>query len=265
MEGSNGGGMECSLLVVGNEILDGTVREENASWLAGRLNALGFRVRKMGVVGDGEEEIGEGLEWAMRGSRLVFVCGGLGGTPDDRTREAVARKLGRKLTQHEGARRELEERLEKLRRRGVVLGGEEWIMKMSMVPEGGEILRNRLGLAPGIRLRVGETTIFLLPGVPVELKVIFAEEVEPLLGRGERREVVELTLGSEETRFSGLAEELERNYGVVVGMYPLFGRLQVRMRIVGRVGEVGRAAERVREEAGRLGVPLLGERSFILG
>lgn len=257
--------MECALLVVGNEILDGTVKEENASWLAGRLNALGFRVKRIGVVGDSEEEIEEGLEWVLKGSRFVFVCGGLGGTPDDRTREAVARKLGRKLVQHEGARRELEEKLERLRKRGLTLGGEEWIMRMSLVPEGGEILRNRLGLAPGIRLSREGVEVFLLPGVPVELKVIFAEEVEPLLGRGEEREVTELTLGSEETRFSGLAEELEREYGVVVGMYPLFGRLEVRMRIVGKVGKVAEAAKRVREEAERAGVPLLAERSFRLG
>ncbi len=257
--------MECSLLVVGNEILDGTVREENASWLAGRLNALGFRVRKIGVVGDGEEEIEEGLEWVMAGSRFVFVCGGLGGTPDDRTREAVAKRLGRRLVQHEVARRELEEKLEKLSRWGIELGGREWIMKMSLVPEGGEILKNRLGMAPGIRLSAGEVTLFLLPGVPVELKVIFAEEVEPLLGRGEEREVVELTLGSEETRFSGLAEELERECGVVVGMYPLFGRLEVRMRIVGKAGRAAEAARRVKEEAERAGVPLLAERSFRLG
>ncbi|MEM2866668.1 MAG: competence/damage-inducible protein A [Candidatus Hadarchaeales archaeon] len=257
--------MECALLVVGNEILDGTVKEENASWLAGRLNALGFRVKRIGVVGDSEEEIEEGLEWVLKGSRFVFVCGGLGGTPDDRTREAVARKLGRKLVQHEGARRELEEKLERLRKRGLTLGGEEWIMRMSLVPEGGEILRNRLGLAPGIRLSHEGVEVFLLPGVPVELKVIFAEEVEPLLGRGEEREVAELTLGSEETRFSGLAEELEREYGVVVGMYPLFGRLEVRMRIVGKVGKVAEAAKRVREEAERAGVPLLAERSFRLG
>ncbi|MEM0359152.1 MAG: competence/damage-inducible protein A [Candidatus Hadarchaeales archaeon] len=257
--------MECALLVVGNEILDGTVKEENASWLAGRLNALGFRVKRIGVVGDNEEEIGRGLEWVLEGSHFVFVCGGLGGTPDDRTREAVAKKLGKRLVQHEGARRELEEKLEKLRRKGVELKGVDWIMKMSQVPEGGEILRNRLGMAPGIRLPVGEAELFLLPGVPVELKVIFAEEVEPLLGKGEEREVVELTFGSEETRLSGWAEELEKKEGVVVGIYPLFGRLQARMRIIGKVGEVGKIACKVKEEARREGIPLLEERSFRLG
>jgi len=258
--------MESSLLVVGSEILDGTVREENASWLAGRLSALGFRVKKIGVVGDGIEEIEEGLEWVLRGSRLVFVCGGLGGTPDDRTREAVARKLGLRLLQHQGARKELEEKLEKLRARGVTLGGEEWLFRMSLVPEGGEILRNRVGLAPGIRLEYGGSTLFLLPGVPVELRMMFAEEVEPLLGRGERREVTELTLEAEETRFSGLVQELEREHpGITVGMYPLFGRLRVRIRIVGREEEVRRASERLRKEAERLGVPVLSERSFTLG
>jgi len=258
--------MESSILVVGSEILDGTVREENASWLAGRLSALGFRVRKIGVVGDGIEEIEEGLEWVLRGSRLVFVCGGLGGTPDDRTREAVARKLGLRLLQHPEARRELEGKLEKLRGRGVELGGEEWLFRMSLVPEGGEILRNRLGLAPGIKLSWGESVLFLLPGVPVELKMIFAEEVEPQLGRGERREVAELTLGAEETRFSGLVEELEREHpGIAVGMYPLFGKLQVRIRIVGEGEEVRRASERLRREAERSGVPVLSERSFTLG
>jgi len=258
--------MESSLLVVGSEILDGTVREENASWLAGRLSALGFRVKKIGVVGDGIEEIEEGLEWVLRGARLVFGCGGLGGTPDDRTREAVARKLGLRLLQHQGARKELEEKLEKLRARGVTLGGEEWLFRMSLVPEGGEILRNRVGLAPGIRLEYGGSTLFLLPGVPVELRMMFAEEVEPLLGRGERREVTELTLEAEETRFSGLVQELEREHpGITVGMYPLFGRLRVRIRIAGREEEVRRASERLRKEAERLGVPVLSERSFTLG
>ncbi|RLI00672.1 hypothetical protein DRO30_05355, partial [Candidatus Bathyarchaeota archaeon] len=123
------------------------------------------------------------------------------------------------------------------------------------IPEGSIPLKNSLGLAPGILLQFKGKNIFILPGVPVEMKTIFAEEIEPRIGVGEKRVVKEIILKSEESKFSDIVEELENKYRKIsIGMYPHYGKMELVIRIIGDESEVLSAIEKIREESKKLGV-----------
>src|SRR5438046_5253698 len=90
---------QSSIIVVGNEILRGFTVDTNSNWLAGRLFQCGYTVRLITTVGDVDEDIVAAIHEHVTHPELsrIFVCGGLGPTPDDRTYVALARALGQPL------------------------------------------------------------------------------------------------------------------------------------------------------------------------
>jgi nicotinamide-nucleotide amidase len=177
--GADGASAPAAAVVsVGDELLLGETVDTNGSWLARELSDLGFRVIRRWVVGDDPGEIREGVGGAISLAEVVMVTGGLGPTPDDLTLPAVAGLLGLPLRTDTRTLSHLEERF---RARG--FGGlPEQARAMARVPEGATILVNARGSAPGSALEVGGGRLcILLPGVPMEMKSIFEEEVAPLL------------------------------------------------------------------------------------
>lgn len=166
----------ASLVMVGDELLDGSISDTNSRWIAEQLGEIGLKVKSVYVVGDDLEQIVGGLAIAARQSSVVFVSGGLGPTSDDLTRFAAAQFSGRELYQDQGAFRRLEEFL---RNRGREVGDAN--RRQVMFPKGAEILENDLGTADAFCLKIvvhgAERTIFFLPGVPTELKHIFSRHV----------------------------------------------------------------------------------------
>ncbi|RME86166.1 MAG: competence/damage-inducible protein A, partial [Zetaproteobacteria bacterium] len=104
------GWTQASLLVIGDEILSGRTREANAYFAAALLHARGCEVREVTIVPDEEEAIVAALHRLRASPQAVITSGGIGPTHDDRTIEAVARALGRKVVMHEPTLRELERR-----------------------------------------------------------------------------------------------------------------------------------------------------------
>ncbi|MGP3667443.1 MAG: competence/damage-inducible protein A [Candidatus Bathyarchaeota archaeon] len=250
----------CGIIIVGNEILQGYVQDTNSRWIARKLTDLGYNVKIMLVVGDVIEDIGEALTLTFKlNLDFVFVCGGLGPTPDDKTVEAVAKHFNIKLTQNKNVLDEISRKISFLKGKGIVdINQSKWITKMTYIPEGSIPLKNSLGLAPGILLQFKGKNIFMLPGVPVEMKTIFAEEVEPRIGVGERRVVKEIVLKSEESKFSDIVEKLENKYRkICIGMYPHYGKMELIIRIVGNEVEVLSAIEEIKKESEKLGVEIL--------
>jgi len=188
----------------------------------------------------------------------VFICGGLGSTPDDRTVEAITKCFNLQLVEDKTVLDDVFRKISFLKERHIVdIEPTKWILKMSRIPEGNIPLKNSLGLAPGIMLSVNEKSIFVLPGVPVEMKTIFAEEVEPKLGIGEKRVVKEIVLKAEESMFCDLVEKLENQYRrVTIGMYPRYGRMELTIRIVGNEAEALSVLEEIKKEAEKLGVKI---------
>ena len=170
----------ASILAVGSELLGTTRLDTNSLFLTGELEAIGIRVVRKACVVDGWDDLLAELSFALSRAPLLCVTGGLGPTEDDRTKEAVAALLGRKLVR-DG------EILERLRERWRKRGREmpEVNAKQADVVEGAVVLPNRRGTAPGYLVEDDGRTIVLLPGVPWEMKAMFAESVrEHLTGGG---------------------------------------------------------------------------------
>jgi len=169
----------ASVLAVGSELLGTTRVDTNSLWLTGELEAIGVGVTRKACVGDGWEDLLAELGWALERAPLLVVTGGLGPTADDRTKEAVAALLGRELVRDEEILARLRERW---RKRGREMP--EVNAKQADVIEGSVVLPNRRGTAPAYLVEDGGKTIVLLPGVPWEMKAIFAESVRPRLTSG---------------------------------------------------------------------------------
>ena len=133
----------ATILTVGNEIVSGDTENTNASWLARRLAGLGVEVQLIAAIRDDVAEIGAFLRVEAPRVEHVFVTGGLGGTPDDVTREGVAAAFGLECD-------ELPEVASVLRERFAPRGLAEYAARWACLPQGAEPLSNPLGGAPGV-------------------------------------------------------------------------------------------------------------------
>jgi molybdenum cofactor synthesis domain-containing protein len=218
---------EASIIVVGNEILRGFTVDTNSNWLAARLFKAGFPVRIITTVGDVDEDIVTAIRQHLARPQLsrIFVCGGLGPTPDDRTYIA----LGHALDQPLEYRREIGEQMQNLmfiygraRERGTAQlnAGNR---RMAMVPKGAHLIRNGAGMAPGLAFDLGsDRYLFALPGVPHELRTVY-EDIETIYLTGERADTVREIIYrlAPESMFHDAMDQLEREYpDVSLGSYP---------------------------------------------
>jgi nicotinamide-nucleotide amidase len=222
------GPSSVELIVIGNEILNGAVLDTNSHWLADRLYNLGLYVRRITKVRDDLKEISSAIKEAVkRRTEWIITSGGLGPTFDDKTLQGVAIATKRSLTLNKEAVEMLRERYEKLKEMGVVETAELTPprLKMAKLPRGAKPLRNRAGSAPGVLLKYGKSWIVCLPGVPVELKDIFINEVEPLILQKsvivKRRRVWITVRGVPESTLSPHIDEiLARHRNVYIKSHP---------------------------------------------
>lgn len=152
--------------------------------MAKRATSLGIFVNRITVVGDEIEEIANSIKEALqRKPRFIITTGGLGPTFDDKTLEGIAKALNRKLKVNEKALAMVKEKYERYmkERRMEKIELTPHRIKMATLPEGAEPLPNPVGTAPGVLMKVNETSIIALPGVPSEMEAIFECSVVPLL------------------------------------------------------------------------------------
>jgi nicotinamide-nucleotide amidase len=168
--------MQAAWIAVGSELLGTGRLDTNALTVTALLRRHGVELRRKAVVGDVEDDLATELRSLLGRYGLVLVCGGLGPTADDVTREAVARACGRELVHEPSVVTDIEE---KFRRIGRPMP--EVNRRQAARLSGAELLANPRGTAPGQRLAEAGTTIFLLPGPPRELEGMLAEHVEPWL------------------------------------------------------------------------------------
>ena len=233
--------MVASIIAIGDELLSGYTLDTNSNWIAQRLRALGIPLKRATQVRDREHEIVEQVrrELADTEVTIVFCTGGLGPTPDDRTFAALAAALGRELVIEEPVRERIERRLARMLDAKLIESAEltEGHLRMARLPAGPlAVLRNRVGTAPGVVYEVAGTRLFVLPGVPPEMKAIFAEEVEEAyLAGGSAAAVRELRLQfAVEGRFWPVLKELEETHpDVAVGSYPNFDSKELVLRCTG--------------------------------
>lgn len=194
--------MTATILSIGDELLIGQVVNTNASWLGAQLTDLGVRVRNILAIGDDRGFIRREIERAASTDEIVIVSGGLGPTHDDVTREAICDLLG--CDMHTDI-----EQLRRIERRFVERGIElnERSIRQATVPSACRTLPNEYGSAPGLAFNLNRTRVYVLPGVPSELRGIFTDRIAPELyqGEGTTERITILVFGPTE---SALADRL---------------------------------------------------------
>ncbi len=168
----------AEIVAIGSELLLGQIVDTNSTWLAQRLTALGVNLFYKAVVGDNPERMREVLTRALERADIVITSGGLGPTQDDLTREAVAEVTGRKLILYPPFLEQIEHRF---RTRGFIMTPNN--ERQAYMPEGAIPVDNPNGTAPSFIVEDPRGSIFVLPGVPFELKWLFDNEVAPYLRR----------------------------------------------------------------------------------
>jgi nicotinamide-nucleotide amidase len=230
-----------SIVAIGDELVGGFTLDTNSHWLAERLRILGYPVKRVTQIRDRPDEIVEQLHREVEDGDVtdVFVSGGLGPTPDDRTFAAVARALGKELVVWEQTRARIERRVQRMHSMGLLESPEitEGNLRMARIPaEPAHVFKNRRGMAPGALYETKGKRIFILPGVPLEMKGIFTEEIESeFLAAGSAATVRELRFNfAVEARFYPLMRELEESFpDVSVGSYPNFETKELVIRCAG--------------------------------
>jgi molybdenum cofactor synthesis domain-containing protein len=199
----------AAILTIGNELVSGDVENTNGSWLARRLEALGVGVAIIAALPD---EVSVVASWVRRHaaqSDLLVVTGGLGGTPDDLTREAIAAAF-------HVPQEELPDVAEALRAR--FTGDPEYVTRWANLPAGSRPLANPLGGAPGFQI----ANVYVLPGLPSEMEAMF-ETVAEELRSGTPIESWRRSYPTTESRIVSVLEAtVERHPGVLVCSYPSF-------------------------------------------
>jgi nicotinamide-nucleotide amidase len=254
-----------SIVAIGDELVGGFTLDTNSHWLTERLRLLGYPVKRVTQIRDRPAEIVAQVRREVDDTDLddIFCCGGLGPTPDDRTFASLAEALNRELVVWEETRARIERRVKRLHEAGLLESAEltEGNLRMARIPaDPVHVFKNRRGMAPGVVYSEGGKRIFVLPGVPLELKGIFTEELEPeYLSTGSAATVRELRFTfAIEARFYPLMRELEEKYpDVSVGSYPNFETKELVIRCLGadpkRVDEVIEFVRRRTEKLGMTG------------
>jgi molybdenum cofactor synthesis domain-containing protein len=199
----------ASILTIGNELVSGDVPNTNASWLARRLAPLGVAVRLAAALPDEIDAVAEYVRAEALRVDFLFVTGGLGGTPDDLTREAIAAAFGVEQEEVPAVAAELRARFTR---------NPEYAARWALLPRGCRPLGNPLGGAPGFAL----DNVYVLPGLPSEMEAMFAS-IEEEFRRGSPIQAWRRSYRTYESVIAAtLAEADERWPGVLVGSYPSF-------------------------------------------
>jgi len=158
---------KVELIIIGDELLAGAIKDANASWLADRLLSIGIGVLRVTFASDDFKELKEILDEALARTGFVISCGGLGPTADDCTRAVAADLFDRELYTNKRLLNLLAERYKKLGRRF-----DRIARTQAKVPRGAALLANPAGAAPGVVLKDESRTLILLPGVPGQMQAI---------------------------------------------------------------------------------------------
>jgi molybdenum cofactor synthesis domain-containing protein len=242
----------AGLIVIGDEILSGRTQDRNIAQIATWLNLQGIRLAEVRVVADDMAAIGEAVNALRARNDYLFTTGGIGPTHDDITVDAIAAALGLPVVVHPKARAILEAYYES--RGGVT----EARLRMARVPEGAELIENRISGAPGIRLK----NIFILAGVP-HIATLMLEALSGQIEGG--RPLLSRTIGcwAPESEVADLLRETEAAHaGCQIGSYPFFKDGRVGANFVVRGTDEGALEACASDLVARLegaGMPVVGQ------
>jgi nicotinamide-nucleotide amidase len=201
--------VRIEIVAVGTELLLGQIADTNSAWLGDRLASVGVTSHFHQAVGDNHERIVLAFRTALARSDGIIVCGGLGPTQDDITREAIADVMGVKLTRDLAI---VEVIAGFFAGRGRTMSANN--ERQADVPDGATIIPQVMGTAPGLICPLGNKVIYAVPGVPYEMAEMFDRGILPdlrsrMAEAGEESVIVSRVLRTWGASESGLAESLQ--------------------------------------------------------
>ena len=247
--------MRCDVVAIGTELLLGQITDTNSQWIGEQLAAVGIDSLLQVKVGDNHARIVTLLGRVLADADAVIVCGGLGPTHDDLTREAIAAVSNRSLVQVPEVVVRMEQFFRERRREM-----SETNLKQALLPSGATIIENHRGTAPGFWLECAradrsQAVVCAMPGVPAELRPMFDTAVLPIIrqrlgvnAQQERRimrvfALPEAEVGARIERLK-LAPEIEVSYRA------LFPEIQVILKSRGELKILNHAADAVEDALG---------------
>lgn len=217
------------LLATGEELMSGALVDTNTAWLSQELCALGLEPGRFVTVGDVPADIVAALRESAGRAAVVVVTGGLGPTSDDWSREAAAEAFGLTLYQDDVAWAQVQDRYRSRGREPTAL-----CHKQATFPVTSTILENRWGTAPGFSMEANGTLFFFLPGVPFEMKAMYAHHLTPTLqarfALAPRQTVVLRCIGLPESQAAAQMEGFDHP-GVVIGYRAAMPEVHVKLHI----------------------------------
>src|SRR3954464_3159496 len=199
--------LRAEVVAVGTELLLGQVVDTNSSWIGEQLALSGIDSHFQTKVGDNLDRIVSVLQLALERSDAVIVCGGLGPTHDDITRDAIAKVMGVGLELDDAVAARIEAMFSSRGRRMAANN-----LRQAEVPVGAMAIHEpQPGTAPGLVCPIGDKVLYAVPGVPHEMRTIVEAAVLPELRArsGETSAIVSRTLRTWGESESGLAERLD--------------------------------------------------------
>lgn len=250
------------LIIVGDEILSGRRQDKHFAKLVELLGQRGMQLSRAEVITDARDDIAQTLARSFATSDIVFCCGGIGGTPDDQTRQAAAQALGRPLILHPDAERLIAERCADMAEKGqgsadMTTPENQQRLQMGVFPEGAEIVPNPFNKIPGFFIQ--DHTF--MPGFPVMAWPMIEWTLDTRYRALQHQSVVIehsfLVFRLPESRITPALEEIARRWpGVTAFSLPSVGdqgRPHIELGVKGDPDPAAEALAWLREQASTLG------------
>ncbi len=248
--------MNAIIISIGDELTSGLTIDSNAAWLGRQLAELGISCPLQLTIGDNQSAIVAAISQSVTQCDILLISGGLGPTEDDLTRGSVAEAIGEPLVTDQVAMGELEAFFRRINRTMT-----ENNRLQAMRPISASCVKNSCGTAPGIMARLGKTQIFVMPGVPKEMKAMFELSYKPLLqaaaGGVVRRTMALNSCGAGESWIGArIGDLMKRGANPAVGTTVHDGIVSVRIYATGKPAEasamIEEMANTVRHRLGEL-------------
>lgn len=224
----------AAIITIGDELLYGSVIDTNLAYIGQRMTEAGIEPVFSMTVGDENSRISQALDIACQQADIVLITGGLGPTHDDVTKTVIAKAIGEELVFHANIMDGLEATFTQ---RGIPMPESNRIQ--AYMPKSAEVLKNPVGTAPGFMVRHQGVDVFVMPGVPREMKKMLEEQIVPrLVEHGSDRVILHRwirTTGIGESNLSLMIGDVIKNSGdVKIASLPQETGVSLRLTAEGR-------------------------------